>query len=92
MGKRDLTPEEQNRDKDWYYRLYELREKCFGGFFYGMHEKNTFDDTPEERETFYQKLWDHGGFRFWLGNYKDVSNSSISIETSSQHANEKDAY
>ncbi|ORY17068.1 HK97 family phage prohead protease [Clohesyomyces aquaticus] len=72
MGKRDLTPEEQNRDKPWYYRLYELREKCFGGFFYGMHEKNTFDDTPEQREAFYQKLWDHGGFRFWLGNYKDM--------------------
>lgn len=73
MGKRKLTAEEQNRDKKWYHRLYELREKCFGGFFYGMAEKNTFDDSPEEREDFYQQLWDHGGFRFWLGNYKDAS-------------------
>lgn len=73
MGKRNLTPEEQNGDKNWYYRLYDLREKCFGGFFYGMYEKDTFDDSPEEREAFYHKLWDHGGFRFWLGNYKDVS-------------------
>ncbi|KAF2188891.1 HK97 family phage prohead protease [Zopfia rhizophila CBS 207.26] len=72
MGKRNLTPEEQNRDKDWYYRLYELREKCFGGFFYGMHEKNTFDDNEQEREEFYRSLWDYGGFRFWLGNYKDM--------------------
>ncbi|KAI9697115.1 MAG: hypothetical protein M1820_007930 [Bogoriella megaspora] len=72
MGKRILTPEEQDIGKDWYYRLFELREKCFGGFFYTMSERSTFDDTPEAREAFYQKLWDHGGFRFWLGNYKDM--------------------
>ncbi|KAF2098477.1 HK97 family phage prohead protease [Rhizodiscina lignyota] len=72
MGKRMLTPEEQNKGKDWYHRLYQLREKCYGGFFYGMHERNTFQDTPEEREAFYHKLWDYGGFRFWLGNYKDM--------------------
>lgn len=37
-----------------------------------MYEKNTFDDTPEDRDAFYHKLWDYGGFRFWLGNYKDM--------------------
>lgn len=37
MGKRTLTPEEQNAAKSWYPRLFQLREKCFGGFFYGMH-------------------------------------------------------
>ena len=65
--------EEQTRGKSWYYRLFELREKCFSGFLYSIAEKNTFDDTAEEREAFYRKLWDYGGFRFWLGNYKDVS-------------------
>lgn len=72
VGKKMLTPEEQNEGKKWYSRLFQLREKCFGGFFYGMHEKSTFDDSPEERNAFYQSLWDYGGFRFWLGNYKDM--------------------
>jgi len=72
MQKRMLTPEEQNLGKQWYYRLYEYREKCFGGFLYTMYEKNTFDDSPEDRDAFYHKLWDYGGFRFWLGNYKDM--------------------
>lgn len=72
MQKRMLTAEEQNRGKEWYHRLYEYREKCFGGFFYTMYEKNTFDDTPADRDAFYHKLWDYGGFRFWLGNYKDM--------------------
>jgi len=71
MGKRPLTVEEQNIGKRWYHRLFELREKCFGGFFFTFSEKNTFDDTPEEREAFFHELWDHGGFRYWLGNYKD---------------------
>ena len=94
MGKRMLTVEEQNKAKNWYHRLFQLREKCFGGFFYGMHERNTFDDTPvcihrrlrqfqtftddfqEEREAFYHSLWDYGGFRYWLGNYKDMLNDA----------------
>lgn len=72
VGKRMLTPEEQNKGKNWYPRLFQLREKCFGGFFYGMLERNTFDDAPEEREAVYRSLWDYGGFRYWLGNYKDM--------------------
>lgn len=72
MGKRMLTPEEQDKGKNWYPRLFQLREKCYGGFFYGMYERHTFQDTPEERDAFYHKLWDYGGFRFWLGNYKDM--------------------
>lgn len=67
-----MTPEEQTTGKRWYPRLFELREKCFGGFLYGMQERNTFDDSAEERETVYRTLWDYGGFRYWLGNYKDM--------------------
>lgn len=72
MGKRKLTPEEQNQGKEWYPRLFQLREKCYGGFLYGMSERGTFDDAPAERERFYDALWTHGGFRFWLGNYRDM--------------------
>ena len=71
MRQRVLTVEEQEIAKKWYPELLRLREHCFGGFLYGFSEKNTFDDTPEEREAFYEKLWQDGGFRYWLGNYKD---------------------
>ncbi len=30
-----------------------------------------FDDTPEQRETFFEEMWARGGFAFWLGGYKD---------------------
>ncbi|POS72229.1 HK97 family phage prohead protease [Diaporthe helianthi] len=71
MGKRPLTVEEQTASKQWYHRFFEMRERTFGGFLYTFSEKNTFEDSPEERETFYQSLFDHGGFVFWLANYKD---------------------
>ncbi|KAL0260159.1 hypothetical protein SLS55_005905 [Diplodia seriata] len=71
MGKKPLTAEEQNRTKKFYPQLMKLREHCFGGFMFTFSEKNTFEDSAEEREKHYRKLWDHGGFSFWLGNYKD---------------------
>ncbi|RYN43774.1 Baeyer-Villiger monooxygenase [Alternaria arborescens] len=71
MRKRSLTAKEQNDTKVFYPELFRYRERNFGGFLYGLYEKGTFEDTEEEREKFYQKLWDEGGFRFWLANYKD---------------------
>jgi len=71
MRLRSLTPEEQETAKKWYPELFDLRERCFGGFLYSFCERKTFEDTPEEREKFFEKLWTDGGFRYWLGNYKD---------------------
>lgn len=71
MGKKPLTPEEQTYSKQWYQRFFEIRERSFGGFLYTFSDKNTFEDNAEEREKFYQSLFDQGGFLFWLGNYKD---------------------
>lgn len=72
MNRRELTREEQQNAKAFYPRLYELRERCFGGFLYSWNEKSTFEDNEEEQEALYQKLWDEGGFLFWIGNYKDM--------------------
>lgn len=71
MRKRDLTVQEQEEAKRNYPELFSLREKCFGGFLYTFAERGTFEDNEEEREEFLEKLWQDGGFRFWLGNYKD---------------------
>ncbi|KAJ5158180.1 uncharacterized protein N7500_007831 [Penicillium coprophilum] len=71
MRRKMLSPEKQNQAKDKYDHLYDLRERCFGGFAYEWDERNTLSNTPEEREKFWESLWEQGGFRFWLGNYKD---------------------
>lgn len=71
MHKRDLTIEEQERIKPYYPELFRYRETSFAGFMYDWCERNTFDDTPEEREAFYESVWNEGGFRFWIAVYKD---------------------
>ncbi|KAL4790950.1 hypothetical protein BDV19DRAFT_316612 [Aspergillus venezuelensis] len=71
MRKRDLTIEEQERIKPYYPELFRYREANFAGFLYDWHEKDTFDDTPEEREAFYEQVWKDGGFRYWVALYKD---------------------
>jgi cation diffusion facilitator CzcD-associated flavoprotein CzcO len=38
---------------------------------YDWYEKNTFDDSPEEREAFYESVWKDCGFRYWVAVYKD---------------------
>ncbi|KXG49838.1 uncharacterized protein PGRI_058060 [Penicillium griseofulvum] len=71
MRKRDLTIEEQENIKPYYPELFRYRETSFAGFMYDWCERSTFDDTPEEREALYERLWKEGGFRYWVAGYKD---------------------
>lgn len=71
MRRRTLTPEDQERLKSVYPELFRYREKNFAGFHYDWCERGTFDDTPEQREVFFDGVWRDGGFRYWVGVYKD---------------------
>lgn len=57
MRQRKLTKEEQDEDKATRAELYRYRMTTFAGFGYDFAEKNTFDDTEEEREAFFEELW-----------------------------------
>ncbi|TLD14597.1 hypothetical protein PspLS_11061 [Pyricularia sp. CBS 133598] len=71
MRRRRLTAEDQDARRRSYGELFRYRETCFGGFHYDWIERNTFDDTAEEREAVYERAWREGGFRYWVGLYKD---------------------
>lgn len=70
-GRRDLSKEEQDKLKPYYPQILAYREKCFAGFNYDRCERDTFHDTPEEREAFFDEVWAREGFALWLGGYKD---------------------
>jgi|TARA_R110002003_G_scaffold44_11_gene3330 cation diffusion facilitator CzcD-associated flavoprotein CzcO len=73
MQQQAISKEEQDRRKNGEYQeFFKYRLTTFAGFGYDYIEKNTMDDTPEEREAFYEKLFEGGGFEFWLANYKDL--------------------
>ena len=75
MNQRTLNPKDEEEDKK--NGIYEAdMKKCyttFAGFTYDFSKKNTFDDTPEDREKFFHKLLiEEGGFKYWLATYKDM--------------------
>lgn len=39
---------------------FKHRMTTFAGFPYDFADKNTHDDSPEEREKFFEKLWSNG--------------------------------
>ena len=71
MGERDLTKAEQEALYPAYDELLRMREQNFAGFTYDFVERNTFEDSPEERKAIYERLWKKAGFSLWLGSYKD---------------------
>jgi cation diffusion facilitator CzcD-associated flavoprotein CzcO len=39
---------------------------------YDFIPKSVLEATPEERESEFDRMWDAGGFAFWLANYQDM--------------------
>ncbi|KAF2473102.1 FAD/NAD(P)-binding domain-containing protein [Lindgomyces ingoldianus] len=72
MRQTKLTRDEQINRKSDYPEIYKNRMTTFAGFQYDFVDRNTLDDTPSQREAFYEKLFANGGFEFWLANYKDL--------------------
>ena len=72
MRQEKVTLKEQQENKANYPEIFKYRMTTFAGFGYDFEKRNTFDDSPEEREAFFESLWQEGGFRFWLGTYDDI--------------------
>lgn len=60
MRQRKLTKEEQAKNKEEYPQIFKDRMQTFAGFAFDFKDRNTFDDTEEERQKFYEDLWDKG--------------------------------
>ena len=72
MQQTDLTAKEQEDRKDDYAQIFRDRLTTFAGFPFDFVQKNTAEDSPEEREKLFEQLWEEGGFKFWLATYKDM--------------------
>ncbi|CAN5515814.1 NAD(P)/FAD-dependent oxidoreductase [soil metagenome] len=51
--------------------IQRTRASFFGQEHYFI-PKSALEATPEEREREFDRMWDAGGFAFWLGNYQDM--------------------
>jgi cation diffusion facilitator CzcD-associated flavoprotein CzcO len=67
-----VDPEVTSARKANYDQVVENIRKSFFGFELGFIPESVLETTPEEREREFDRMWDHGGFDFWLANYHDL--------------------
>ncbi|KAH8678900.1 putative cyclopentanone 1,2-monooxygenase [Tricladium varicosporioides] len=74
MNQHKLDPavEQRLKKEGDYEKVFKYRRETFGGFHFDFLERNGDEDTAEQKRELYEKLWSGGGFRFWLGTYKDL--------------------
>ena len=61
----------QARKADYDGIVKRIRESFFGQEHYFI-PKSALEASPEEREREFDRMWDAGGFAFWLGNFQDM--------------------
>jgi cyclohexanone monooxygenase len=59
------------RKADYDGVVKRIKESFFGQEHYFI-PKSALEATPEERERAFDRMWDAGGFAFWLANYQDM--------------------
>ena len=62
----------QARIKASYAETFAICRESFGCFIHQSDPRNALDVTAEEREAFFQKLYDEPGFGIWMGNFRDI--------------------
>jgi cation diffusion facilitator CzcD-associated flavoprotein CzcO len=61
----------RSRKSDYEGIVHRIRESFFGQEHYFI-PKSALNVTAAEREREFDRMWDAGGFAFWLANYQDM--------------------
>lgn len=72
MQQKIYNSADQEELKQSYPEMHKRLPGHYGGAEFDFIHQSARDVSPEERERVFQKLWDYGGFRFWVGGYQDV--------------------
>ena len=73
LNNRPITAQEQAELKASFAAIRDTCNKSPSGFLHTHSDKNTFDDSPEERQAFYERVWQLGGFGKIISNYRDMT-------------------
>jgi cation diffusion facilitator CzcD-associated flavoprotein CzcO len=72
LNNRPITPQERAELKANFATMRETLNKSLSGFLHTPSGKNTFDDSPQQRQEFYEKVWQATGFGTIITNYSDM--------------------
>ncbi|HEX4089128.1 MAG TPA: NAD(P)/FAD-dependent oxidoreductase [Trebonia sp.] len=73
LNNRPITPQEQAALKADFESIRDTCNSSPSGFLHVHSDKLTFDDSPEERLAFYERVWQLGGFGKIISNYRDMT-------------------
>jgi cation diffusion facilitator CzcD-associated flavoprotein CzcO len=68
-----ITPEEQDRLRAEFEAMCETLNTSPSGFLHPAHDRETFDDSTDERLAFFEKMWNSPGFSKLTSNYTDLT-------------------
>ncbi|MGO9456983.1 MAG: flavin-containing monooxygenase [Acidimicrobiales bacterium] len=67
-----ITPDEQRRLRADFESIRETLQTSPAGFLHQPHDRATFDDSPEERQAFFERMWESPGFSKLISHYTDL--------------------
>jgi len=84
-----ITSKEQAEIKASYDEIFAKCKTSHGAFIHNPVREKAVDQSPNERESFYEKLYSERGFGIWMGNYRDIMVDETANETISQFIKKK---
>jgi cation diffusion facilitator CzcD-associated flavoprotein CzcO len=72
LNNRPITPEEQAELRAGYAELCEVLDRSVHGFHHPINTRSAFEDTPEARRAFFERMWASPGFMKFTSNYVDI--------------------
>jgi cation diffusion facilitator CzcD-associated flavoprotein CzcO len=72
LNNRPITPEEQARLRAEFEEMRRILSVSPSGFLHPVTERGTADDTAEERQAFFESMWNSPGFSKLTSNYADL--------------------
>jgi cation diffusion facilitator CzcD-associated flavoprotein CzcO len=72
LNNRPITGAEQLQLRADFEQLCEVLSTSMHGFHHPVNTRSAFDDSPEERQAFFEKMWSSPGFMKFTSNYADI--------------------
>jgi cation diffusion facilitator CzcD-associated flavoprotein CzcO len=67
-----ITPDEQVRLRAEFEDMCTVLNTSLSGFLHPVTERGAFDDTQEQRQVFFERMWNSPGFMKLTSNYSDL--------------------
>jgi cation diffusion facilitator CzcD-associated flavoprotein CzcO len=76
-----IDAETMGKIRATYAEIFARCRETYGCFIHAADPRNAVEVSAEEREAFYERLYNEPGFAFWQGNFRDVLIDKVANDT-----------